>query len=105
MLEDEVTPVKMLDYGMFEATRTVPTATGYLFQREKGMQVALEKLLAHGITVEELTAPATLDVKVFRIEEVTKKQKLFEGHHEATLKGNYDDEYIADAVSGGGRLK
>ena len=90
MVEDQVTPMKMLDYGMFEATRTVPTAGAYLFQGEKGMQVVLEKLLAHGITVEELTAPATLEVKVFRIEEVTKKQKLFEGHREVTLKGNYE---------------
>src|SRR5439155_9172350 len=66
----------------------------YLFQREKGMQVVLDKLLAHGITVEELTAPATLEVKVFRIEEVTKKQRLFEGHHEITLRGNYEDEKL-----------
>ena len=94
MLEDEVTPVKMLDYGMFEATRTVPTAGAYLFQREKGMQVVLDKLLAHGITVEELTAPATLEVKVFRIEDVTKKQKLFEGHHQVILRGNYEDQKL-----------
>ncbi len=94
MLEDKVTPVKMLDYGMFEATRTVPTAGAYLFQREKGMQVVLDKLLAHGITVEELTAPATLEVKVFRIEDVTKKQKLFEGHHQVILRGNYEGQKL-----------
>jgi len=47
-------------------------------------------LLAHGITVEELTATATLEVTVFHIEEVTKKQKLSEGRHEVTLKGNYE---------------
>jgi dipeptidyl-peptidase-4 len=92
MLEDQVTPVKMLDFGLFEATRTVPTAVAYLFRREKGMHVVLDKLLAHGITVEELTAPAALEVTVFRIEDVTKKQKLFEGHHEITLRGNYEDE-------------
>src|SRR5207249_4071255 len=60
----------------------------------KGMQVVLEKLLTHGLTVEELTTPATLEVKVFRIEEVTKKQKVFEGHHEVTLRGNYEDEKL-----------
>jgi len=90
MLEDQVTPVKMLDFGLFEATRTVPTAAAYLFRREKGLQVVLDKLLAHGITVEELTAPAALEVKIFCIEDVTMKQKLFEGHHEVTLKGNYE---------------
>ena len=94
MVEDQVTPVKILDYGMFEATRTVPMAAAYLFQREKGLHVVLEKLLAHGITVEELTVPATLEVKVFRIEEVRKKQNLFEGHHEVTLKGNYNNEKL-----------
>src|SRR6266478_5073860 len=92
MLEDEVTPVKMLDYGMFEATRSVATASAYLLRLEKGLQVVLDKLLAYGITVEELTAPAALEVKVFRIEDVTKKQKLFEEHHEITLRGNYEDE-------------
>ena len=47
-----------------------------------------------GLTVEELTTPAALEVKVFRIEEVTKKQRLFEGHHEITLRGNYEDEKL-----------
>jgi len=94
MLEDQVTRVKMLDFGLFEATRTVPTATAYLFRREKGLQVVLDKLLAHGITVEELTAAAALEVKIFHIEEVTMKQKVFEGHHEVTLKGSYENEKV-----------
>jgi len=92
MIEDQATPVKMLDYGMFEATRTVPTAGAYLFRREQGLQMVLDKLLAHGITVEELAAPATLEVKSFRIEEVKMSQQLFQGHHEVTLKGRYEDE-------------
>ena len=36
---DKVTAAKMLDFGLFAATRSVPVARGYLFRREEGLHL------------------------------------------------------------------
>ena len=92
MIEDEANPEKMLDYGMFETTRSIATGSAYLFPREKGLEIVLEKLRVHGITVEELTAPAKLEVRVFHIEDVKLNKEKSQGHREVTLKGAYEDK-------------
>ncbi|MEW6127838.1 MAG: M14 family metallopeptidase [Acidobacteriota bacterium] len=89
MLEDKFTPMKMLDYGVFAATRSVATPRAYLFKREDGMKAALEKLKQHGLVVEELTAPLTAEVESFTIDEVKRAQRAFQGHNEVRLKGQY----------------
>ena len=95
MVEDKFTPVKMRDYGMFEATRAVPAGSGYLFSRDQGTRVMLEKLFQHGIAVEELITPATLEVERFRIEGVEKAPKPFEGHHASSMAGHYERARVA----------
>jgi hypothetical protein len=94
MVEDKFTPVKMLDYGLFAAKRSVATPRAYLFRNEDGMKTVIEKLLAHGVTVEELTAPLTVEVESFVIEEVTRAQRAFQGHRETKLKGRAQKETI-----------
>jgi hypothetical protein len=94
MVEDKFTPVKMLDYGLFAAKRSVTTPRAYLFRDEEGMKTVIEKLLAHGVTVEELTAPLTVEVESFVIEEVTRAQRVFQGHRETKLKGRTQKETI-----------
>jgi len=91
MLEDKFTPVKMLDYGLFQATRAIPVGRAYLFAPEDGLNRVTEKLRAHGIAVEELTEPATLAVESFVIRKVERKERLFEGHHEVSLEGSYEN--------------
>lgn len=94
MVEDKFTPVKMLDYGLFAAKRSVTTPRAYLFRDEDGMKTVIEKLLAHGVTVEELTEPLTIEVESFVIEEVTRAQRAFQGHRETKLKGRAQKETI-----------
>jgi hypothetical protein len=94
MVEDKFTPVKMPDYGLFAAKRSVPTPRAYLFRDEDGMKTVIEKLLAHGVTIEELTAPLTAEVESFVIEEVTRAQRAFQGHRETKLKGRAQKETI-----------
>ncbi len=94
MVEDKFTPVKMLDYGLFAAKRSVSTPRAYLFRNEDGMKTVIEKLLAHGVTIEELTAPLTAEVESFVIEEVTRAQRAFQGHRETKLKGRAQKETI-----------
>lgn len=94
MVEDKFTPVKMLDYGLFAAKRSVSTPRAYLFRDEDGMKTVIEKLSAHGVTVEELTEPLTVEVESFLIEEVTRAQRAFQGHRETKIKGGARSETI-----------
>lgn len=95
MVEDQTTPVKMLDYGMFTATRSVPAARVYLFRRDEKLAPVLEKLLAHGIAVEELTAPFENEVERFVIQSVNKAKGSFQNHHEVRLTGHSSKETVA----------
>ncbi len=97
-VEGKVTPEKMLDYGLFTATRTVPTGRAYLFRREDGTRVVQEKLRAHGIAVEELTEPLTAEVENFIIGKVTKAGRTFQGHGDVKLTGEWRKETMTFPV-------
>lgn len=86
MIEDKVTPMMMEDFGMYAATRTVKAPQAYVFKYDKAI---VDKLLQHGIKVEELTADANLDSEMFTIETVTKATRPFQGHLEAKITGKY----------------
>jgi hypothetical protein len=86
--------VKMVDYGTFAATQTVPTAKAYLFRNEPGTKIIVDKLLQHGIKVETLTAPATVDVDAFAITKVIKVATVFQTHREVKLEGDYKKESV-----------
>jgi len=92
MVENKVTPVKMRDFGMFKAVRTVPSAKAYLFKAEDGLRVVRDKLLAHGITVEELTEPAGVEVQRFEIGKVQRRKQRFQKHYQVALEGEYRKE-------------
>jgi len=93
-VEDKFKPVRMDDYGMFAATRSVNAARAYLFKREKDSQVVIEKLRQHGIAVEELTAPLTAEVDVFTVATVTRAQRAFQKHNEVKITGVYKKESL-----------
>ncbi|MFY9557213.1 MAG: M14 family metallopeptidase [Blastocatellia bacterium] len=92
MAEDKFTKVAMQDFGLFAARRSVPMARAYLFRREDGTRVVIEKLLQHGIAVEELTGPLTTEVESFVIESVKKAARPFQGHTTIALIGHYKKE-------------
>lgn len=95
MLEDKFKSMPMLDYGLFAATKTIAMPGAYIFRDESGTRTVIAKLLAHGINVEELTEPANIDVESFRIEDVRKAARAFQGHAEVKLKGKYQHEKIS----------
>lgn len=97
MIEDKFKPMRMEDYGIFAATRNVPAPRAYLFKPEKDLQPVVEKLLQHGIAVEELTAPLTIEVDSFTIENVNRSQRQFQGHREVKITGQYKKESITFA--------
>jgi hypothetical protein len=97
MTEDKFTKVLMQDYGLFAAKRSVPAARAYLFRREDGTRAVIEKLLQHGIAVEELTSPLTTEVESFMIDSVKKAGRTFQGHTAVTVAGNYKKETLTFA--------
>ncbi len=94
MVEDKFSPVKMEDYGLFEAKRTVAAGRAYLFRREIGTREVIEKLLQHGIAIDELTQPLTTEVESFLIDSVKKAGRSFQGHTAVTVTGKYKKETI-----------
>src|SRR5262249_9000386 len=88
-MAEKMTPVRMLDYGTFEAPRKVPAAFAYLFAPEPGLQISIAKLQSHGVVVEELTAPLNVEVESFTMEKVTRAQRPFQGHNEVKLTGKF----------------
>ena len=89
MVEDKFKPVRMDDYGIFAATKSVNAPRAYIFTPEKRLQGVIEKLLQHGIAVEELTAPLAAEVDVFTMRSVTRAPRAFQNHNEVKLTGEY----------------
>lgn len=89
MLEDKYTPTKMEDFGKFTATKSVSAPLAYLFKSDKKI---VEKLLQHGITVEELTAELSTEVESFQIAGIEKAQRPFQGHSTVKITGSFREE-------------
>jgi hypothetical protein len=93
LMADSVTPVRMKDYGTFEATRRLPMPHGWLIPRphvDSGRySAAIDRLRWHGLVVQKVAAAAQIDVERFVVATVTKAERPFQGHHEARLTGKY----------------
>jgi zinc carboxypeptidase len=94
MIENKFTPTPMPDYGIFAATKSLALPKAYLFRNEDGMKTMIAKLLAHGVAVEELTEPLTVEVESFVIDDVKKAARAFQGHAEVKLKGRMQKETV-----------
>jgi hypothetical protein len=93
-MTDMAVPVKMKDYGLFEATRTVQMPRGWLIPRahveSSGYAAAIERLRMHGIEVHRVTADAEIAVERFVIESYTRSPKPFQNRYEARLTGKHE---------------
>jgi Zinc carboxypeptidase len=74
-------------YADFVAKRSVRLPYAYLIPLA-GSEVA-DKLRQHGIAVDRLTEPATLETEAFRIKEIKGAERLYQGHRTNTVKGEY----------------
>jgi hypothetical protein len=74
-------------YAEFVAKRTVRLPYAYLIPLA-GTDIP-DKLRQHGIAVECLTAPATLETEAFRLKEIKGAERLYQGHRTNTVKGEY----------------
>jgi len=74
-------------YADFYAKRSVRLPFAYLIPLASAE--AADKLREHGIAVERLASPATLEVEAFRLTEIKGAERLYQGHRTNTVKGEY----------------
>jgi hypothetical protein len=79
----EARPVKMTEYGEFQATKKVKPPVAYILKPEQRKLVDL--LLTHGIVVETIKKDASLAVEQSVIKEVIRAPRAFQGHRETKL--------------------
>ena len=93
-MADKTVPVKMKDFGIFEATRSVQMTIGWLIPRplveSSAYATAIERLRLHGIEVRVVTADTEVAVERFVIESYTRAPKPFQNRFEARLKGRHE---------------
>jgi hypothetical protein len=93
-MTDEAVPVKMKDYGVFAAARSVPFPQGWVIPRAHAqharMSAALDRLRWHGVRLEPVAAAAQLPVERFVVDTLVRAERPFQGHREARLKGRLE---------------
>jgi hypothetical protein len=95
MVEDAAMPVRMPDFGLFEATRSRPVPEAYLVLPAGGVHRPIaEQLARHGIQVDELSAPATVKVERFAIEGVRQAEQASQGHRETAMSGRFEEASV-----------
>ncbi|MGE3491298.1 MAG: M14 family metallopeptidase [Vicinamibacterales bacterium] len=94
-MTDMAVPVAMKDYGIFAATRTVAMPKGWLIPTNPRLAAAVERLRFHGLSVEEVTAPAQVSVERFTIADYTRAERVFQGRREARLKGTFETAQLS----------
>jgi hypothetical protein len=94
VMTEKATPVRMKEYGTFEAMRGEQMPRGWLIPRphvdSTRYAAAIDRLRWHGLQVQRVTADAQLDVERFVIQSFSKSERAFQGHHEARLKGRFE---------------
>lgn len=77
-------------FADFSFKRSVPLPAGYLIPAAS--TEVIQKLLQHGLLVEKLVQPATLDVESFKTKEIKGAERLYQGHRTNMIKGEYAKE-------------
>lgn len=74
-------------YGKFVSTESVSLPKGYFISENK-KEIA-DKLLQHGIIVEQLTESVELKVTSFQVEKIENSQRMYQGHLTTKISGIY----------------
>jgi hypothetical protein len=80
-------PERMWEEASFEATETERVPSAYFVMAEQ--KLAIERLRAHGITLERVAEPLTVPVEQFQIASTEVAPQPFENHQERTVTGKY----------------
>ena len=74
-------------YCNFVPKRSIPFPVGYFLSVDD--PIITKNLLRHGITVERLLEPVTVEVESFQLTELKSDERLYQGHHTNSVKGDY----------------
>jgi len=74
-------------FSDFVPKRSIPFPYAYLIPTAD--PEITEKLLQHGLSLEKLREPVTLEVESFRIKEIKGASRLYQGHRLNSVKGEY----------------
>ena len=74
-------------FSDFVPKRSIPFPYAYLIPATSSE--IKEKLLQHGLSVEKLREPVTLEVESFRIKEIKGASRIYQGHYLNSVKGEY----------------
>jgi hypothetical protein len=80
-------PERMPDFSTFEAAETERVPTAYVIPTD--LDVVLDRLSAHGIRTRRLERDTSMTVNEFVIDASTAAERVFQGHRERTLTGQY----------------
>ncbi len=72
------------------ATKTVPRPCAYLIPAS--CRNAIDNLRAHGIQLQRISQPAAVDVEIYRIDQVQRAAREFQGHREVTVSATRRSE-------------
>jgi hypothetical protein len=99
VMSDQVVPVRMKDYGIFQPTRMVAMPVGWLIPKphvESGRYAAaIDRLRWHGLRVQSVGDGAQIDVQRFVIQSARKSERAFQGHQEARLIGRHENAKLS----------
>lgn len=84
---DVVKPEPMADETTFTSTDTERVPTAYYVPADQ--KVAVERLRAHGLVLEPVTAAVTSGLEAFTVATSTAMDKPFENHQERTVTGTW----------------
>ncbi len=86
-------PVPMPVYDRFEATLTQTLPEAWLL--DSSMTPVVERLRAHGVTVQRLTRPWSGRGQAFTIDSLVKAPRPFQGHNEVRLEGRWTEQRLS----------
>lgn len=80
-------PEQMWNEATFEAAETERVPTAYYVPAE--LRAAIERLQTHGIKMERISQPSTLQLEEFQIAASETQPQAFENHRERAVTGKY----------------
>lgn len=87
---DVVRPEPMVEYIAFQPLETERAPRAYLIPPE--VEVAVERMEAHGIETTTLTTARTLRAEVFHVDSTRASERPFQGHNERAVWGRWVEE-------------
>jgi hypothetical protein len=80
---NQARPVKMIEFGEFQATRRIKPPAAYMLKPESANLIKV--LQSHGIVVEVTSRDETLDVEKYTVTKVSHAARAFQGHKETKV--------------------